>query len=280
MEVNAKATAAGYEADLQEVSACLRLSKRRRVQQELERVRSEVLGELTQVKAGWVSEGATVAPPTAAEAPAPIAAPAAAAVDTSGGPPQELAPKTPTPPAPAEAAAAHKAAPTPVPIAIKSAGPWTEITQFTQDLGGYEKPHVTVDLKLTGVANLPPENVTCDFTEASFDLKVVGLHGHNYRFVKRNLHKDIVPAESQFQVNGNHIVITLQKVKGYTGYDSWMDLCANGGRKSTGAEIGNSPQDRILAMMRDLYEDGDDNMKRVLVEAMHKALTGEFVGGG
>ena len=241
---------------------------------------SKIHGELTQVKAGWPSEGAAVAPPTAAEAPAPIAAPAAAAVATSGGPPQELAPKTPTPPAPAEAAAAPKSAPKPVPIAIKSAGPWTEITQFTQDLGGHEKPHVTVDLKLTGVQNLPPENVTCDFTEASFDLKVVGLDGHNYRFLKRNLHQDIVPADSQVQVKGNHIIITLQKVKGDTGYDSWMDLCAIGRRKPTGAKIDNGPQDSIMAMMRNLYEDGDDNMKRILGEAMHKALTGEFVGGG
>ena len=80
MEVGAKATAAEYEADLQELCAMLLLSKRTTVQLELDRIRSKILGHLTQVKAGWPSEGAAFAPPTAAEAPAVAAAPAVRAV--------------------------------------------------------------------------------------------------------------------------------------------------------------------------------------------------------
>ena len=34
------------------------------------------------------------------------------------------------------------------------------------------------------------ENVTCDFKPDSFDLKVLNLEGHNYRFLRTNLEKD------------------------------------------------------------------------------------------
>jgi len=175
------------------------------------------------------------------------------------------------PPPPVEVV--HK----PVPVDIKPMGPWTEITTFALDLGGYDKPLVSVDLRLKGVEALPSENVTCDFTESSLDLKVIGLDGLNYRFLKTNLDKDIVPAESSVKVKKNHVIITLQKVKGQYGYDSWTDLCAKGKRRPTNNEKSKdaNPQDSIMGMMKDLYEDGDDNMKKIIGEAMYKAQRGE-----
>jgi hypothetical protein len=56
------------------------------------------------------------------------------------------------------------------------------------------------------------DNVTCDFTNCSFDLKVHGLNGKNYRLINDNLEKDIVPGQSKFVVKKNKVVITLQKV--------------------------------------------------------------------
>merc|ERR1711971_544808 len=132
----------------------------------------------TKAKAATPDKSPQAAPassPSAAAAAAPSEAPAA-----SSSKPAAAAPP------------AHK----PVPVAVKSAGPWTEITTFALDLGGYDKPLVTVDIRLKGVESLPAENVTCDFTEASLDLKVIGLDGQNHRFLKTNLDKDIVPHES------------------------------------------------------------------------------------
>lgn len=160
------------------------------------------------------------------------------------------------------------------PMVVKT-GPWTEITTFALDLGGYSKPHVTVDFRLKGVEFLPPENVTCDFTEASFDLKVLGLDGQDFRFVRTNLEKDIVPAESGVKVKKNHVIITLQKVKGEYGYDSWVDLVAKGRRKPTTKKDLSDPGASIMDMMKDLYEDGDENMKKIIGEAMYKARSGE-----
>merc|ERR1719164_295555 len=43
----------------------------------------------------------------------------------------------------------------PVAIDHRSAGPWTEITTFALDLGSYDKPLITVDMRLKGIEALP-----------------------------------------------------------------------------------------------------------------------------
>lgn len=242
------------EADLRELGAMLELAKRPCVRQELERLRAKLELEL----AGGQAEPASVEAAKKTEAPKAAATPPPAAVSK-----------------PAEKPAAAAAAP-PARVDVRSAGPWTEITTFSLDLGGYDKPHVNVDLRLKGVEELPRENITCDFTESSFDLKIIGLDGKNHRFLKTNLEKDIVPAESEVKVKKNHVIVQLRKVKGEYGFDSWTDLCAKGRRKpapSVGKD--SDPQASIMNMMQDLYEDGDDNMKKVIGEAMYKAKRGE-----
>jgi len=263
MEVDSVAQVAELDADCRELRGMLERAQRTNVRKELRRVLDVLEAELGRLKATAGEAGA------AAPAPAAAAPPSASSAEPAPPAPAEPAAKSET--KPAAAPAAHN----PVPVPVKSAGPWTEITTFAQDLGGYNKPTVTVDVRLKGVEQLPEQNVTCDFTEASFDLKVVGLEGQNYRFLRTNLDKDIVPADSTVKVKKNHIIITLQKVKGEYGYDSWTDLCAKGRRKPTTTKKDSNPSDSIMDMMKDLYEDGDDNMKKIIGEAMYKAQRGE-----
>jgi len=230
------------EADICELKGMLETAKRPNVRQELERLLRKAEQELKAV-----TNSAAVA--SAASSAAKLAASSSA----------------PTP----------AATPKPSPVQIKAAGPWVEITTFGLELGGYNSPHVVVDIRLKGVEALPAEAVTCDFTESSFDLKVIGLDGKNHRMIKTNLDKDIVPAESSVRVKKNHVLITMQKIKGEYGYDSWTDLCAKGKRKPANSQKSENPQDSIMGMMKDLYEDGDDNMKKIIGEAMYKAQKGE-----
>jgi len=264
MEESGAAAVAELEADCQELRGMLESATRPSVRKELRRVLDMLEAELSRAR------GASA--PATAPAAAPAAAPAPASTTTTAA---EAPPATPAPkptPKPAPSPPEHK----PVPVAVKSAGPWTEITTFALDLGGYDKPTVTVDVRLKGVEQLPTENVTCDFTEASLDLKVIGLDGQNYRFLKTNLDKDIVPSDSGVKVKKNHVIVTLQKVKGEYGYDSWTDLCAKGRRKPTQKkDKGANAGDGIMDMMRDIYDEGDDNMKKIIGEAMYKAQRGE-----
>lgn len=70
------------------------------------------------------------------------------------------------------------------------------------------------------------DKVSCDFTEDSFDLKILGLNGKNYRLRKDKLDKKVVVAESKCIVKKNKITIKLKKTKGQYGYDYWSDLVA------------------------------------------------------
>eukprot|EP00746_Dinoflagellata_sp_MGD_P167930 gnl/MRDRNA2_/MRDRNA2_98936_c0_seq1.p1 gnl/MRDRNA2_/MRDRNA2_98936_c0~~gnl/MRDRNA2_/MRDRNA2_98936_c0_seq1.p1 ORF type:complete len:259 (+),score=63.25 gnl/MRDRNA2_/MRDRNA2_98936_c0_seq1:76-852(+) len=160
-------------------------------------------------------------------------------------------------------------------ISVPKAEHFKEITTFALELGRYNSPTVEVDLRLKGVEALPPENITCVFGECSFDLKVVGLDGDNYRMVKTNLEKDIVPAESSWRVKKNHVIVVLQKVKGEHGYDSWSDLTGKRRKAEKKPSSLDDPQAGIMSMMKDLYDDGDDNMKKIIGEAMYKAKTGQ-----
>ena len=94
------------------------------------------------------------------------------------------------------------------------------ITSFAWDQDGYDSPIVTVYVDLEKVGSVK-DNVKCDFTSSSFDLQVLDLNEKNYRLVKDNLDKDIVPEKSKFIVKKNKIVIKLQKVKGQYSYESW-----------------------------------------------------------
>jgi calcyclin binding protein len=245
------------ESDCQELRGMIEKAKRPNVRKELQRVLDMLEAELSRAKAGTASATAkSLAGYTPPSAPA--------ATETT--PKQEEAKK---------AAVLAEPAHVPVPVAVKSAGPWTEITTYSLDLGGYDKPNITVDLRLKGVEALETQNVTCDFTESSFDVKVLGLDGKNHRFFKTNLEKDIVPRDSSVKVKKNHVIVTLQKVKGEYGYDSWTDLLAKGKRKPTSKKDSSNPQDSIMDMMKDMYDDGDDNMKKIIGEAMYKSRRGE-----
>jgi len=164
----------------------------------------------------------------------------------------------------------------PVAIDVRSSGPWAEITTFALDLGGYDKQDVTVDIRMKGVEALSADAVVCDFTRESFDLKVMGFEGKNHRMLKTNLDKDIIPGESSVKIKKNHVIVVLKKVKGKYGFDSWTDLCAKGKRRPTQTEEKKSdPQAGIMDMMKDMYDDGDENMKKIIGEAMYKAQRGE-----
>lgn len=228
------------QADVDEVQRMLDEAKRPAVRSELQRVLTKLSGELKALQ------------DKSAASPTPTATSEAAAVQ-----------QTP-------AAAPH----VPTQVDVRAAGPWTEITTFAEDLGGYDKPTVTIDIRFKGIEQLPAEKITCDFTTSSFDLKIFGYEGKNHRMLKTNLEKDIVVAESSVRVKKNHVIITLQKVKGQYGYDSWSSLCAKGGKRKETKKDEN-PQDSIMSMMKDMYDDGDDNMKKIIGEAMLKSRTGE-----
>ena len=186
----------------------------------------------------------------------------------------------------APASAPPPSAPAPATVVSSSAPPassglmWTTIQNLACDFGGYSGAKVTVyiDEGLEGVGAIPRANVTCDFTSDSFDLKVVGLNGRNYRVVKRNLEKDIDPTASTLKVRKNKVILKLAKVEGEYGYESWTRLTSTKSKEKKRAAK-KDPSASIMDMMKDMYDGGDDQTKKLIGEAMMKSREGKQARG-
>ena len=109
------------------------------------------------------------------------------------------------------------------------------ISDYAWDQGGYNSATVSIFVDLPGVGAIK-DQVEFSCTPSSFDLKVTGLDGKNYRLVKDSLDKDIVPNESKIIVKKDKIVIKLQKVKGEYSYEHWSGLTSKNKRDSA-AEV-------------------------------------------
>ncbi|KAI9895980.1 hypothetical protein PsorP6_003115 [Peronosclerospora sorghi] len=169
---------------------------------------------------------------------------------------------------------------------------FTEISRFGWEDDGYGKEKVMVYITsgIDGVGNLPKENVTCHFTKTSFDLKVrrvccdgvwccscvysrdvidfdcqiLRLNNRNYRLFKQHLEKEIDPEKSTFSVKKNRVTLSLHKMD---KNNAWMNLTAKNPLKSSSQPESSDQGASIMNMMKNMYDEGDDEMKRTIAKA-------------
>ena len=139
---------------------------------------------------------------------------------------------------------------------------------------------MTLYVPLPGVGSIAAENIKCKFTKDLFDLVVCDLQGKSYRLLKDNLEKDIDPAKSKYIIKSDKVILKLHKVKTseYGGYDYWSKLTDKKDRKSSSQK--DDPQKGIMEMMKDMYNEGDDNMRKVIGETFMKQQRGELGATG
>lgn len=81
--------------------------------------------------------------------------------------------------------------------------------------------------------------------------------------VVNNLDKNIVPTESYHRVKKNRVTIALKKEDKNA---TWMSLVAKGTTNSNKAKS-SDPTAGIMDLMKNMYEEGDDEMKRTIAKA-------------
>lgn len=158
----------------------------------------------------------------------------------------------------------------PRPIVV---GNYIPIENYAWDQGSYNSATVTVYAELEDVGNVK-DRVQVSFDQHGFDLRVMELNGKNYRLLKDNLEKDIIASESTFTVKRNKVVIKLKKVKGEYSYEHWTSLTAKKKREES-ESVKKDPMGGIMDMMKNMYDEGDENMKKIIGEAMMKSRMGE-----
>jgi calcyclin binding protein len=178
-------------------------------------------------------------------------------------------------PAPAErpaTAPAKAAGNTAAPPSLPTGGAWTEISSFAFEAGEYNSDKVKVSVRFEGIGKHPKENIICTFGKSQFDLKIMNWQGKNWRLMKMNLEKEVDTDKCSFKVTNNSVYIYLAKVKGEFGYPSWTELCEKRPKNATSKD---NPTAGLMDMMRDMYNDGDDNMRKAIGEAMLNAQSGQ-----
>jgi calcyclin binding protein len=204
-----------------------------------------------------------VAASTSAASSDDSSAPTAAAASSAAA-----LPDLPTPP---------KRTPITAPIITSSANKYQSFPTHYFDCGGYNSPLVTVYVPLTGIGSHDKSKISCNFTSTSFDLIVSDFtDGKSYRLLNDNLEKEIDVSKSKYTVKPNKIIIKLGKVKGEYSYDYWTDLTAKKKKTENKGKNKEDPTAGIMDMMKEMYDNGDDNMKKMIGETMYKQRTGQL----
>ncbi|KAM0875812.1 hypothetical protein ACQ4PT_036541 [Festuca glaucescens] len=115
--------------------------------------------------------------------------------------------------------------------------------------------------------NVDQEKVETTFKPMSVDIKFHDVKGKNYRCAIPKLNKEIVPEKCKVVVKPTKIVITLWKAS--TG--SWLDLHYKEDKFKPITGKDKDPMSGIMDLMKDLYEEGDDNMRRTIGQTMMDA---------
>ena len=204
-----------------------------------------------------------------------VAASTSAAAGSSDSAAQPSPPAVAKPAPPVEVPTPPKKTPVTTPIITSTTNKYQTFPTHYFDCGEYNSPLVTIYVPLTGIGTHDKSKISCNFTSTSFDLIVSDFtDGKSYRLLNDNLEKEIDVSKSKYVVKPNKIIIKLGKVKGEYSYDHWTELTAKKKKENKGKK--EDPAAGIMDMMKDMYESGDDNMKKMIGETMYKQRTGQL----
>ncbi|KAK9875127.1 hypothetical protein WA026_005920 [Henosepilachna vigintioctopunctata] len=122
---------------------------------------------------------------------------------------------------------------------------------------------------LPAVQTIPSENVVCKFTNKSLELEVKDLGNKDYNFVITKLLNNIDPDASNWKVKTDMVVINAAKVDS-TNWSHVTELekkASDAKSKKLEMDKSGAAEDNLMSLMRNMYEQGDDEMKRTIAKA-------------
>ncbi|PAN28449.1 hypothetical protein PAHAL_5G153300 [Panicum hallii] len=115
------------------------------------------------------------------------------------------------------------------------------------------------------------EKVETIFKPMSVDIKFHDVNGKNYRCAIPKLNKEIVPEKCKVVVKPTKVVVTLCKAsKG-----NWLDLHFKEDKFKPSMDKEKDPMSGIMDLMKNMYEEGDEDMKRTIAKAWSDARSGK-----
>ncbi|PON57523.1 Alpha-crystallin, subunit A [Trema orientale] len=160
-------------------------------------------------------------------------------------------------------------APTPISTAVKV--PSTPaVSYITLGSFSWEQDNDKVKLYIS-LEGVDQEKVEADFKPVSFDIKFHDVQGKNYRCAIPKLNKEIVPEKCKVLVKPTRVVLTL--IKASKG--NWLDLYYKEDKLKPNLNKERDPMAGIMDLMKNMYEEGDEEMKRTIAKAWTDARSGK-----
>ncbi|XWS18636.1 hypothetical protein CRYUN_Cryun32bG0061800 [Craigia yunnanensis] len=127
---------------------------------------------------------------------------------------------------------------------------------------------VKIYVSLEGVDQ---EKIQTEFKPMSFDVKFHDVQGKNYRCAIPKVNKEIEPEKCKVIVRGTRVIITLFKAsKG-----NWSDLQFKEDKLKPNLNKERDPMAGIMDLMKIMYGEGDEEMKRTIGKAWTDARSGK-----
>ncbi|XVF40138.1 hypothetical protein PTKIN_Ptkin01aG0087100 [Pterospermum kingtungense] len=158
---------------------------------------------------------------------------------------------------------------TPTPISTSVKVPVNPaLTYVTLASFSWDQDNDKIYVSLEGVEQ---EKIQAGFKPMSFDVKFHDVGGKNYRCAIPKLNKEIVPEKCKVVVKPARVIITL--FKGSKG--NWSDLHFKEDKLKPNLDKERDPMAGIMDLMKNMYEEGDDEMKRTIAKAWTDARSGK-----
>jgi len=174
---------------------------------------------------------------------------------------------------PAPAAAAAPAAPggdgLPVPELVQKVAAQRPVNNITNYAWDQSEKFMKIYVSLDGLKKTMTDSVTSEFTSSSFKLTVLGLGDKDQCCHVRDLEADIVPGESKHVLKSDMVVLMLRKVESKT----WPHVVRKADKQKLKEKnekaVSNDkdPSAGLMDMLKNMYDEGDDEMKRTIAKA-------------
>lgn len=151
-----------------------------------------------------------------------------------------------------------------------------KISNYATDEGDkFYKVYITVP----NIDKLTQEQVTCDFAEQSFKLFVSNHNGKNHALEILKLAAKINVGGSTCRVKSGHVIVALKKLDATTRWGCLTDAEKktkekkdnNLDSKKDAPDSSGDPSAGIMDLMKKMYNDGDDDMKRMIKKTWYES---------
>ena len=152
---------------------------------------------------------------------------------------------------------------------------FTTISKYAFDTSNNKFIKLYLTDGFDGIKSFSSSNIKSKFTKNSFDVCILGWKGKNYRFSCFNLSKEINPSDSYVKQTNSGLIVYLAKANSSDFWDSLEKKKGLFGNKDDDGmpalDKNKDPNQSLMEMMRDMYQNGDPEMKRMIAEAWTKS---------